>query len=555
MRVYLTNDGNAPSGNDVLVYTIDQNTGAAGQVSFDVTGNFGSNSRLYFVASAMNASTDIVRIDNISVTASKTVDAFPGNDYSINYTEQQAAPPAIASTPLITDPDIGDKVFSANIHIRDAVTGDRLNVGTLPTGIVATGNGTGTVVLSSVLGSSQADFQAALAAITFSNPGDNPTNADRHIDVTVNDGFRDSAVATTTVHVTPVDDQATALAADTIVTNLGYTNSTNSGGTTIAVADWMLTANDTDVDGVVVSSAANVNGLSGVSHSSNSSSVSFIDRSGPGGTFSYSSGALSAQVSVVQQTSNSTLNATSGNGQILLDNGSSHTINGGAGNDIIVGGGGNDTVNAGAGDDTIVWNANNASGNSNNGADGRDTVDGGTNTAPGDTFVINGSNSSETYNIYTRADWVALGGGNGNTGHSAAATTEIVITRGGTTNSSIIAELRNVEELVINTGGGNDTVNVSGNFDATHLNYNTIHINDADGGDMVDITGLTSAHRIVFNTDETGHVVGELRPQDVVDHGVAMGPSNDAGGTVPAPADGQGTDDTNPDDGEAAGAR
>ena len=538
VRVYLTNDGNAPSGNDVLITTIDQNTNSAGQVSFDVTGTFGANSRLYFVASAMNASTDVVIIDNISVTATKSVDAFPGNDYTVNYTEQQANPPAIASTPSITDPDVGDTtIASAKAVITDAVSGDRLNVGALAASITATGNGTGingltgatTIALAGV--ASHAAYQAALAGITFSNPtNDNPTNADRHIAVTVNDGFRDSAVATTTVHVTPVDDAATALAADAIVTNIGFSTGNASNNTpTITVADWMLTANDTDVDGVVVNSAiTNVSGLSNLTHSGGN--VSFRDGNDAGGSFTYGSGAMSANVTVTQQASG-TLNATSGTGQILLDNGSSHTINGGSGSDIIVGGGGNDTVNAGGGDDTIVWNANNASGNSNNGADGKDTVDGGTSTPAGDTFVINGSNSSETYNIYTRADWVALGG-NGNNGHSANGNTEIVITRGGTTNSSVIAELRNVEELLINTGGGNDTVNVSGNFDSTHLNYNTIHINDSDGGDMVDITALTSAHRIVFTTDDNGHVVGDLRPQDVVNH-MDGAPSGDAGnGTI-----------------------
>ena len=213
-------------------------------------------------------------------------------------------------------------------------------------------------------------------------------------------------------------------------------------------------------------------------------------------------------------------------------------VNANGGNDIIDAGGGNDTINAGAGDDTIVWNANNASGNSNNGTDGRDVIDGGTNgSATGDTFIVNGSNSSEVFTIFTRADWIALGGGNGNSGHSLQNNaSEIIITRGtNPNNSNVIAELRNVEEMVINTGGGNDTVNVSGNFDATHLNYNTIHINDADGGDMVDISGLASAHRIVFTTDENGHVVGDLRPQDIV---------NGVGGQSTTPSDGAPQPDT-----------
>ena len=144
VKVYLTNDFNAPSGNDVLVYTIDQATGPAGQISFDVTGNFSSSSRLYFVASSMSSGSDIVTIDNISVTATKVVDAFPGNNHSINYTEQQANPPAIALTPHITDPDVNDTtIASAKAVLTDPVVGDRLSVGSLPAGITVTGNGTG----------------------------------------------------------------------------------------------------------------------------------------------------------------------------------------------------------------------------------------------------------------------------------------------------------------------------------------------------------------------------------------------------------------------------
>ena len=197
-----------------------------------------------------------------------------------------------------------------------------------------------------------------------------------------------------------------------------------------------------------------------------------------------------------------------------------NTLAGGNGADLLLGFGGNDIIGAGAGNDVIVWNA------STNSTDGRDIVDGGTNTAAGDTFVVNGSSAAETFRIYTRVEWLALGGTNTTTGHTLQnAISEIVITRqtgigqGGTpNNSNVIAELRNVEELVINTGAGSDNVVIAGSFNPTHLAYNTIHINDADGGDTVDITGLTSDHRIVFNTDANGEVIGDLRPQDIVNN-------------------------------------
>ena len=63
-----------------------------------------------------------------------------------------------------------------------------------------------------------------------------------------------------------------------------------------------------------------------------------------------------------------------------------------------------------------------------------------------------------------------------------------------------IAELDEVEEIVINTGAGNDTVAPVGNFNPTNLSFNTITVRDGGGQDRVDATGLTSAHHIAFFT-------------------------------------------------------
>jgi Ca2+-binding RTX toxin-like protein len=178
-----------------------------------------------------------------------------------------------------------------------------------------------------------------------------------------------------------------------------------------------------------------------------------------------------------------------------------------------------DTVNGGTGDDTIIWNANAAAP-----TDGRDVVDGGTEGAPGDTFVINGNASGETYNIYTVAAFAAIAG-NTLTGFNAA--TEIVVTRNGTNNASVIAELREIEEIRINgvdpsgtTGGAGagDTFNVFGDFSATSLRLNTITIDGDLGDDTIDISSLSSAHRIVFRSNG-GHdtILGELRPEDVIE--------------------------------------
>jgi Ca2+-binding RTX toxin-like protein len=196
-----------------------------------------------------------------------------------------------------------------------------------------------------------------------------------------------------------------------------------------------------------------------------------------------------------------------------------NTLNGTGGNDTMSGLQGNDTVNGLAGDDTIIWNANPAAP-----TDGRDVVDGGTEGGVGDSFVVNGNASSEIYRIYTRAAFDAVPG---NTLGGINAATEIIITRNGTNATSIIAELREIEEIRVNgvdpagTGGGagaGDTFQLIGDFSGTNLRLNTITIEGSSGNDTIDISALTSDHRVVFNSKGgTDTFVGAPRPQDVMD--------------------------------------
>ena len=157
-----------------------------------------------------------------------------------------------------------------------------------------------------------------------------------------------------------------------------------------------------------------------------------------------------------------THNGTAGNDTINALGGND-TVNGNAGNDVIAGGTGNDTLNGNDGDDTFTWNANNATATSLTNSDGRDVINGGAEGAAGDIYAITGNAAAaETYRIYTRDAFDAVSG-NTLTGINAA--TEIIITRGGTNAASIIAELREIEEIRINTldpagptgSAGNDT--------------------------------------------------------------------------------------------------
>lgn len=204
---------------------------------------------------------------------------------------------------------------------------------------------------------------------------------------------------------------------------------------------------------------------------------------------------------------NDTLNG--GNGaDILNGEAGTDTLNGDAGDDTLSGGTGNDTLNGGAGDDTIIWNV----------GDGRDTINGGLEGPGGDTVVINGDASAETYHVWTRAAWASFSLANGLASLGLAPGVEIIVTRNGTNFASIITQMSEIEEIVIAGGGGGDTFVTHGDFAPTSLSTSTITLNGSAGNDVVDISGLQSSHRIVFRSlggDDT--IIGTLRSQDVLE--------------------------------------
>ena len=215
-------------------------------------------------------------------------------------------------------------------------------------------------------------------------------------------------------------------------------------------------------------------------------------------------------------------------------------VNGNDGDDAIFGQGGNDTIDGGAGDDTIFWNATGLGGAVFGNpffigsTDGRDVVNGGSGK---DTFTLSstvlgsGSNVDETFDIWTRA-------AAGSTFGALAAATEIIVTRNGT----IVAELAGIEEIVINTGPGNDTVTTHGDFTGTSLLQSTITINGEDGDDTVDISDQTSNHRVVFRGGAgTNVLIGEHRPQDVLENAAMAGAPGTSGGNGDPSAGGSGS--------------
>ncbi|MFK3974683.1 beta strand repeat-containing protein, partial [Pseudomonas sp. NPDC087358] len=125
-----------------------------------------------------------------------------GNDFAATYSVGHTATVAIAGDVQISDTD-NTTLKSATVTIDGAyLTGDALNIvkANLPSGITANTDTAGKIVLTSATGSTLAQFQDAIKGITFSTTSDVTT--DRVINVTVNDGLVDSAVAKSTISVT-----------------------------------------------------------------------------------------------------------------------------------------------------------------------------------------------------------------------------------------------------------------------------------------------------------------------------------------------------------------
>jgi Ca2+-binding RTX toxin-like protein len=440
---------------------------------------------------------------------------------------------AIANGATITDADTTTNA-SATITVTNAKAGDVLQVsGALPGGITASAldiSVAGQITLTLSGTATHAQYQSALAHVRFYSTSDAPDTTTRDIAVTVSDGLITSNVAHSSVTVTGTNE-APVVAREVVTTNV-------TAGTAFSVADWAFLANDRDPDGnaLTVSAVGSVaGGLTSASHAG--SAITLVNPIGSGHSFRYtaSDGALATQsgtIAVISQTSNTIWGGQNG----VLGSGDSidrvDIIVGGNGNDRIDGRGGNDIIFAGAGDDGIFQSS----------IEGRDFIDGGSNTpggaaGTGDTYTLNGETGvAETFTIYaiTAGQNAGLAASLGTT---FQANTEIVVTRtvtvGLVTTTTVVAELDNIEEIKINSlqstannnngaaapdGGssGGDTITVVGNFTSTSLNYSTITVNGS-ASDTVNITDLTSAHRIVFNSaDGTGTVIGALRPQDIV---------------------------------------
>jgi|GEM_PF-1137814 len=140
-----------------------------------------------------------------------------GVNYTASYTED-APGVAIGSGVTVTDPNsgTGDMIESATIVLTDRVAGDSLTIsGALPPGIIAVTTPTAGAITIQITGpGTGAQYQALIQSILYATTSQDPTvggtDPARTITVTVNDGTISSAVATTTVNITAVNDAAVA---------------------------------------------------------------------------------------------------------------------------------------------------------------------------------------------------------------------------------------------------------------------------------------------------------------------------------------------------------
>jgi Ca2+-binding RTX toxin-like protein len=154
--------------------------------------------------------------------------ATGGVNYATTYVEDGAGV-AIGSGVSVTDPNsgTGDLIESATITLTDRVAGDSLTLtGALPPGIVSvTTSNAGSITVTLTGPGTGAQYQALIQSILYASTSQDPTvggtDLARTVTVTVNDGLVDSAVATTTIAVTAVDDQAVAQPDAFVITESG----------------------------------------------------------------------------------------------------------------------------------------------------------------------------------------------------------------------------------------------------------------------------------------------------------------------------------------------
>ena len=195
-----------------------------------------------------------------STPVTDTINVTPVNDapvvtagHTLNYTENQA-PTAIDTAITVSDVD-NTNLASATLQITgNYANGQDLLAFTDQNGITGSFDApSGKLTLTG--SSSVANYQAALASVTYANSSENPSGLTRTVTVIVNDGTANSVAKTETITVTPVNDAPVTTAGGT----LSYTE--NQGPTAIDASVTVSDPDNTNLSGATVQLTTNyVNG-------------------------------------------------------------------------------------------------------------------------------------------------------------------------------------------------------------------------------------------------------------------------------------------------------
>ncbi len=153
--------------------------------------------------------------------------AGTGNNESSSFTEDGGAVP-IAPAGTVTDAD-GDEISTVTITLTNNLDGasEGLFLGSA-TNVTIGGSGSNVLTLTSTGTTTNAQFQAALQAVTYNNASNTPNTTSRSITVVANDGTVDSATCTVTMSIVPNNDPPT-----NISISGGNINENQPAGTTV----------------------------------------------------------------------------------------------------------------------------------------------------------------------------------------------------------------------------------------------------------------------------------------------------------------------------------
>ena len=322
------------AGTDFAKFTIDASTGVLSFISApnfespaDVGGTDGDNA--YVVD---------VQVSDGSLTDTQTI--------TVNVQDVNAAP-------TITAPNGGAATASVNVDenttaVTDVdATDDGENTNTLIYSIV---NTAGTDFAKFTIDASTGVL-SFISAPNFESPADvGGTDGDNAyvVDVQVSDGSL-TDTQTITVNVQDVEEAPVA-GGDSVITNIAL-------GNNILIPDWALLFNDFDPEAATVSIISAVETAAEDDASHSGVTVTYVDNSPAGGSFTYvvtdGSTPDTTGTATVFQDIAGPLDGTSGDNILVSANGGA-TLIGGGGNDVLLGGGGNDTYRFGLSDGTDI---------------------------------------------------------------------------------------------------------------------------------------------------------------------------------------------------------